>query len=152
MAETSSLLNCRTGNRTTSSNLVLSALRNQQTSVARKCGAFVVERPQAKARFRRRPLIDKERAAKPPESLLIACGVTRRAPEPPGVGANLVRDGNLLMPLSALRASNHLPLRRGLSLKMGPFSSCLFFLHQAYGAAVNGDRIFHVRSGAWGCP
>ena len=28
----------------------------------------------------------------------------------------------------------------------------LFFLHQAYGAAVNGDRICHVRSVAWGCP
>ena len=89
MAETSSLLNCRTGNRTTSSNLVLSALRNQRISVARKCGAFVVERSQARARFRRRSLIDKERAALPPEGPLIACGVTRRA-RPPG-RANLVR-------------------------------------------------------------
>ena len=110
MAETSSLLNCRTGNRTTSSNLVLSAQR-QPTSVA-----FFASRPRsaispAASQLPRRGMPSSLRFAGclpvvasllPHGTRLMALsvlrtsksalrGVTRRAPEPPGAGANLVR-------------------------------------------------------------
>ena len=98
MAETSSLLNCRTGNRTTSSNLVLSATGLQ------KCSPFCVEAetaisPAAHAaaprgtvgRTPQTPCPSALRTSNslPPVCPLIACGVTRRA-RPPG-RANLVR-------------------------------------------------------------
>ena len=107
MAETSSLLNCRTGNRTTSSNLVLSALRNQFRAPHASAAFVFVCRP-SKARFRkvRHAKTDSYRYCS--ARTLIACGVTRRARAQPELisseTAPLLRRG-----LSPARNQRRLP-------------------------------------------